>query len=92
MFEQFSTRCLTLNHELLRVNNTKPNERSIPNYFCFYSEDLEKFISPAEIHRKKWILTNIENNLSISNAVRKIKFYSKLNQQKRQIHLYMKIC
>eukprot|EP01080_Neovahlkampfia_damariscottae_P008823 gene8823-772_t len=68
MFEQFSTRSLTLNHELIRSNNFKTNNRSIPNYFCFYSEDLEKFISPAEIHRKKWILTNIENNLSISDA------------------------
>jgi hypothetical protein len=70
MFEQFSTRSLTLNHELIRMNNLKSNDRSIPSYFCFYSEDAEKFISPAELHRKKWILSNIQNNLSLSDTVR----------------------
>ncbi|EFC47304.1 hypothetical protein NAEGRDRAFT_78855 [Naegleria gruberi] len=67
MFDHFISRNFSLQRVVSQENKRNGKMKFKPQYFCFYSEDELKYISPVESDRKKWILECIKKGLNIQN-------------------------
>ncbi|KAL0483266.1 hypothetical protein AKO1_011539 [Acrasis kona] len=68
MFDAFATRSFTLKDMLQRRTTIRAaqKERYMPTYFCFYSEDEQKFIAPVERQRKDWLFQEFRRHAHLS--------------------------
>jgi hypothetical protein len=53
-------------------------ERYMPTYFCFYSEDEQKFIGPVERQRREWIFQEFRRNAALAAEDAAILFHDML--------------
>jgi tetratricopeptide (TPR) repeat protein len=77
MFDDFVTRAFSL-RDITRKRQRKHKERYMPTYFCFYSEDEQKFIAPVERQRKEWLCHEFKRNACLSVEDNAILFHDML--------------